>query len=63
MTFRKYEIKALDAFFQFHERAVVGDGDDLAAHARAFGELVLDALPRVLGELLEAGGRCAPCFR
>src|SRR5690606_32051209 len=45
--------QALDALLQLDEGAVVGDRDDLAAHARADRVLALHVLPRVREELLE----------
>src|SRR5262245_22022814 len=44
----------LDALLDLHEDAKVGDAGDLAAHARAERIALVHALPRVLGELLDA---------
>src|SRR5688572_1538621 len=46
--------QTLDAWLQLDEGAVVGEADDLAAHARADGIAVLDRRPRILHELLVA---------
>ena len=46
--------QTLDALLQLDERAVVGDRDHLAAHARADRVLLLDVLPRIRLQLLQA---------
>ena len=46
--------ESFDTLFEFHESAVIGDRNDLAADVRALGEFVLNALPGMFGELLEA---------
>src|SRR5665213_3576732 len=46
--------QALDARFQFDERAVVGDVGDAALELCADRELGLDALPRIVEQLLHA---------
>src|SRR4029077_20641679 len=48
--------QALDARLQFDERAVVGDVGDAALEAGADRELGLDALPRIVQQLLHAEG-------
>ena len=47
-------IKPFDARLQLHEGAVVGDVGDTALHAHADRILLLDALPRILEQLLHA---------
>ncbi len=46
--------EALDARLQLHERAVVGDVGDAALELGADRELGLDALPRIVEQLLHA---------
>src|SRR5215467_1167173 len=46
--------ESLDAGLELHERAVVGDVGDAALEARADGIFGLDALPRVVLQLLHA---------
>ena len=46
--------QAFDARLQFHERAVVGDVGDAAVEAGADRILGLDALPRIVEQLLHA---------
>src|SRR5229473_2946333 len=46
--------QAFDARFQFDERAVVGDVGDAAGEARIKRVLGLDALPRIVKQLLHA---------
>src|SRR6185369_15902647 len=46
--------QAFDARFEFHERAVVGQAHDLAAHALAEGVRLLDVVPRIFLGLLHA---------
>jgi len=46
--------QALDAGLQFHEGAVVGDVGDAALQLGADRELGLDALPRIVKQLLHA---------
>ena len=46
--------QALDARLELDERAVVGQADDLAAHARADRIAILHGRPRILHELLVA---------
>ena len=46
--------QALDAGLELHERAVVGDVGDAAGEARADRILRLDALPRIVEQLLHA---------
>src|SRR6202142_1060826 len=46
--------QAFDARLQFHERAVVGDVGDAAGEARIERILRLDALPRIVQQLLHA---------
>src|SRR6185295_12115255 len=46
-----YVHKALDTRFNFNERAVVSQADDLAAHVRVFRETLGNALPRIRQEL------------
>ncbi len=48
--------ETLDAFFDFHERAVRNEVGDLAFDLRADGEALLDLVPRILLGLLEAEG-------
>ena len=45
---------AVDAFFQFHERAVSGQVADRAFDLAADGELLLDLVPRIRLELADA---------
>src|SRR5690606_16341869 len=56
--------QTLDALLDLDERAVVGEGDDLAGHAGADRVLLVGAVPGILLDLLEAqadalGGRVA----
>src|SRR5260370_7980582 len=46
--------EAFDAGLELHERTVVGDVGDAALEARADGVFGLDALPRVVQQLLHA---------
>src|SRR5262252_6844422 len=46
--------EALDAGLELHERAVIGDVGDAALEARADGVFRLDALPRIVLQLLHA---------
>src|SRR5262245_53947093 len=48
--------QAFDAGLELDERAVVGEADHLAAHARADGVAILNRCPRILYELLVAEG-------
>ena len=45
---------AVDAVFQFHERAVGGHVADLALDTAADGEFLLDLIPRIRLELTQA---------
>ena len=50
----RYVDQSLDAWLELDERAVVGQADDLAAHARADWVTLDDVRPRVVLELLVA---------